>query len=264
MYISLFFTATFSFFILIVLISYKFKEILLNHASKILIGIFMLAYFSILRWVPNIKDFINNENPSSISISRTFLLDLCPAMFVALSLVLVFDFKNKLLPYFSVAAFICGFITYIFVPITESYVVKDSSSLLDYKYLFIGTDANKMYFMMHYQLMLFGFIYFILTPKFKLITLFNISTGLFIYMLYVIFISRLYNVTQNATGLVEFDWSEYGEYSVLGSKFGNNIWLNSFIYIIVFSILCLLIRISIYPIIFTKKSILLKKELKKI
>lgn len=180
---------------------------------KIFLGIFGLTYFLIFRYTQDVINLINNHNYTfdvSIYWSKVLLLDMCPFMYVFLNLCFIFDYKNKLIKTISLWSVIGSSITIIGSIWSVDY---NGNPLI---YIFIGSDEGQLYFFIHGFMLIFGTFFFVYNDRFRFIDIFVSHLLPTLYLIYVLIIIKTLNITQNATGLVEFDWVNInGEYHIV-------------------------------------------------
>ncbi|QGZ97382.1 hypothetical protein GE118_01060 [Mycoplasma sp. NEAQ87857] len=192
----------------------KFFPKINNRYTQIAWSLIFLIYFIIFRYSIDIKELITiyqDNNPSlnarySGIMSRIFFLDWCPAFALLISFAYLFDNKGRVIYIFSIMSIVGGYITLPTIPLSETI---DHITL---KYLFIGTDVNRLYFLMHWYLAVSGTISFIFytKPKYSDVIYAHITAAL--YFIYVAFISLSLDVLHNVTGIRESDWRPGGEY----------------------------------------------------
>lgn len=200
---------------------YKFNLSLFSYFFWASIGIIFIAYFITFRFYDQWKSLfeyfkseeINNVNylnqyQHSIILSKGFLLDMCPFMSLALPISFVLDKSTKTSSYLAPFCIFGGAITIPFIFISEPNVE------LNAKYIFVGTSANPLYFMIHWFILVFGILALRRNKNPKFINLIYLHLIAIIYFTYIIIISRTLNVTYNVTGTVKNDWTNefYGSY----------------------------------------------------
>lgn len=199
--------------------------------SKTLIGLFLLIWFILVRYIDNVENFILiNNNPLSSQLERStyyskvLLLDLCPFMYVALSFCLIFDWNFKITSYISLWSMIGSYITII----GSVWGSKLEPNQTWYNYVFVQSIEGKLYYFIHIVMMTFGTMMFIYCNKYNFKDIINVYYVIISYMIYIVIISKTLNITNNVTGTVEYDWV-YGEYYVVHQFFGfsDNNWLST-------------------------------------
>ncbi|MDQ0513761.1 hypothetical protein J2Z62_000199 [Mycoplasmoides fastidiosum] len=207
-----------------------------------------VIYFVAARWGLDFSNWLNLSNAApdyqySIAYSKVFLLDMCPFLSVFMGLNLIFDKKRKITRQLATISIFTGGITLYALKIT-------SMGPVNAEFIFLGFYPNRLYFLMHYNIVFMGAIILAAYPKkFDTKALFSTVFMGGIYLLYVYLFIRFGNVQWNVTGLSVNDWSNFagipGEYyaagQILGLDFPNNIgatigvyigvtWLISFIH----------------------------------
>lgn len=200
----------------------KFNKIYLIFHSYIywaIIGSLSLAYFLFARWIPYIQeyfvfDFLSNNNiyTYSITISRVFLLDLCPAVGFLLPLVLIIDKTKTLAKIISPYAIIGSIVTIYSTVLTTS----DNVNIIEY--IFIGDDQNRMFFMMHFLSLILAIGVMLVSRNYTSWSSFGSFLFIAFYIAYVTIFVDLKNVLYNTTGVSKFDWYDdvYGNFSEYG------------------------------------------------
>ncbi len=195
---------------------------------KIIIGVFGLIYFIIFRYIDSIQSLIDSQHSleyidryqKSILWAKVLLLDLCPFMYVALMLMFIFDYKNKITSYFALWAFIGAVVT-IFGGVWDKQLGTNETVI---KYIFVGSDEGKLYFFIHAMMLLLGITSFVYSNKYNFIQTIYAYLVCIVYMIYIIVVSRAMGILANVTGTVAFDW-EFGQYHNIYDALGFNNWL---------------------------------------
>ncbi|MGL4950292.1 MAG: DUF5378 family protein [Mycoplasma sp.] len=169
-------------------------------------------YFIFGRYMFDIMNYIKQmdsatEYTQSLLRSKLFLLDLCPLMAFILPLLCLIDRKR----YFSkwLAPITCiGSMVTLFGQI----IWETPTNLAEY--IFIGTEPNRLYFMMHFLSFLLAIWTLVISSTFKLKEYLFVLIVLVVWLSYVLIMVNSLDIVSNATGLVEFDWvNEYGQYN---------------------------------------------------
>lgn len=192
----------------------------ISYGFWVIIGISFLTYFISYRfynqWV-DLHDYLSNPDSynltdysRSIILSKGFLLDMCPFMSLCLSFSFIVDKSKKFSSYLSPFCILGGLITLPFIPYNEP------NEPFDANYIFIGTQANPLYFMMHYYLVVFGILAFRRNKNKTWFDIIWLHVVAIVYFSYIIIVSRIYNVQYNVTGTVSNDWMD----PIYGSWYG--------------------------------------------
>lgn len=180
---------------------------------EIFLGIFGLAYFIVFRYYQDVINLINNQNSMfniSIYWSKVLLLDMCPFMYVFLNLCFIFDYKNKLIKTACLWSIIGSSITIIGSIWNVDY---NGNPLV---YIFLGSDEGQLYYFIHAYMLIFGTFFFVYNNRHRFVDVFVSHLLPSLYLIYVLIIVKTLNITQNATGLVEYDWvNTNGEYHLV-------------------------------------------------
>ncbi|WP_052663971.1 DUF5378 family protein [Mycoplasmoides alvi] len=195
----------------IIIITPLTKKISKNYYFWFFNGLFVFLYVFFGRQLQYLMpNFTNNINVSqSISLSRIFLLDLCPfyAIFGSLTLFL----KNKNLSKIMAPFGLFGALVTIF-----GQIVSEANSVLPnnyWQYIFIGDNLNQLYFMMHFLSFILSLMIICWLRGWKIILFGYMHVFAFVYFGYILFIlSVVPTITSNTTGILENDWINGGEY----------------------------------------------------
>jgi len=251
------------------------QKILIKFSKKrlffLLIGLFALIYFIAARYVWDVKELINFDSTKfqgsqldysrSVRFSKVLLLDMCPLSIVLLSFGMIFDKTKNIAKVIAPVAIIGGLIT-----IFGSILFMEKSEvdgITVERYIFLGTDENRIFFLMHYLLCVNATIVLIYSKRFRLKSFFGTSAFYVLFLAYELIIIKYLHITNNATGLVVGDWvGPVGWYCEYGKMY--EIWKLPFPAIVIFwyfiallgnFIICLLKNF------FTKdKNLIIKKE----
>lgn len=182
-----------------------------HHWILVLFAVFSLAYFIGARWFFEWRDFLDYAHEStgylrSVYYSKVFLLDLCPLMALLLPLAVIFDSKRRY------AKILCP-LTIIGSLITLFGQCVWQEPINFWEYLFIGEDGNRLYFMMHFLSLLLALWVLIISTNFNKWNVLANFIFLVCWLIYVLAIVNLFDIQNNATGLVPYDWiNPNGEY----------------------------------------------------
>lgn len=222
---------TFSMIGVAILLRWKNKFKLTIKILEIILGIFGLIYFIIFRYTQDVINLINYEHSTynlSIFYSKVLLLDMCPFMYVFLNLCFILDYKNKLIKIVSLWSIIGSSITII----GSIWNANDNGD--PWKYIFIGSSEGALYYFIHGYMLVFGTFFFVYNNRLNFTNVLGAHLLASIYLLYVLIIVKTLNITQNATGLVEYDWinvnGEYHQvYEIFKIGYPNIMYLSYFL-----------------------------------
>ncbi|WP_031489219.1 DUF5378 family protein, partial [Ureaplasma canigenitalium] len=225
---------------------FKYRWITKNHfinlkwVINIIICTGFLIYFISLRYVYNVNDFIHLKGgvyniPSndvdlyfrSATISKTFLLDWCPWMSILICLVGIIDFKQEVLPLFGFAAFVFGIITIVGGLLFQEIIERETFSM----YLFTGIAPNRIYFAMHFFMVIYGMYTFTNLRTVKSLSLLFFHLILIGYIIYVNALGHALKVVNNLSGFASGDYYTgiYQQYKTIGDFLGQNPLINGYI-----------------------------------
>lgn len=227
-----FYLSVFTLFSIMVILFFNkgFNKAFNNYYILAIAGIIFFLYFWIIRYQEDITNLINetsfvngkfnsslDSNPGNIKVSKAFLLDLCPFIAMFMSILLTFDRNRIILKTIAPYAFFGGAVT-IFGQIMQE-GVGDSNNFYQVTSSWDYIFGNEGYFLMHYFSIIFSLIILMNSKGFGMKGIIGTVIFPLIYFAYVMIIVTQFNVTQNATGLVEGDWI-YGQYSKVWIIFG--------------------------------------------
>ncbi|WP_391592243.1 DUF5378 family protein [[Mycoplasma] cavipharyngis] len=222
----------------------KLKKLNWSYCFFLIWSLITLFYFIYFRWSFDYQNYIDNtfsigSYQYSVAYSKVYLLDMCPFLSVFFPLGLIFDLKKKIIRQLAVISIFTGSVTLYAIVITET-------NPITLQYIFLGIEPNRLYFIMHFNLVFMGAMTLaIYRHKTKIFPTIIIG-GL--YLLYVYLFVYYRQVNWNVTGLHPNDWSNtqgiQGEYYYTGQifklSFPNNIGAVIGIYIAVNIILIFL------------------------
>ncbi|MGL4947792.1 MAG: DUF5378 family protein [Mycoplasma sp.] len=177
----------------------------------LIFALFCFVYFIAGRFGFDIANFIEHygtttsEYDKSVLASKVMLLDLCPLVAFLLPLLAFIDKKRIFAKWLSPVTIIGSLIT-----IYGQIIWEKPNDL--FTYIFLGEGSNKLYFMMHFLSLLLAIWTLIISTKFKMWELPVVFLCMAVWLGYVLIMVNAFNITTNATGLVEYDWL-YGQYN---------------------------------------------------
>lgn len=210
-------------------------------------SIWWIVYFIVMRWAIDINLLITSGGISQVQItesqytysfmvSKVLLLDLCPFMSFAFPLCIIISGPRlKIARTLAPVAIFCGLIT-IYFGCSQDDLGQASLA----QYLFVGIGQNKLYYLMHFVILVLGVIVLLNGPRFTWQAWLSIQAFLIIYLLYVFTCMKTLYLTNNVTGLAQGDWypfyssNGFAQYQAVAELFNNmpypNImWLSYFL-----------------------------------
>lgn len=193
-----------------------------NHAFWALfaacVWLYVFCCRQLLYLLPGTAPFSGGD---SILVSRRFLLDLCP--FYALIAPPLYLLKNKapamvLAPFglFGAAVTLGG------GAISNADAVPSADFA---RYVFLGTDGNQLYFMMHFLAMVLSLATLCWMRGWKARFYLYMNGFALLYYSYVLIVLALVpEADENAAGLLRIDWAPYGEYAGVADFLGMKAW----------------------------------------
>lgn len=179
----------------------------------------LLSFRFIPEWIQYIKDAPSFEDPSeyntSVSISRAYLLDVCPFFALSILVALILDPTRKIARAIAPVSLIGGAITVTSMSFDQNILIEFSA-----KFIFFGYDPNSCYFIMHFIQVIMAIAVLLNTPSggWK-----NWLATLIITILFYSYVAITMSATGcrwNCSGLSINDWQPEGEYGQVASIFG--------------------------------------------
>ncbi|MGL5205507.1 MAG: DUF5378 family protein [Metamycoplasmataceae bacterium] len=196
------------------------------------VGIAFFIYFWVIRYQEDATNYINGTylingehsssleaNTGNIQVSKAFLLDLCPFSALLMSMLFTFDRDRVVLKAAAPYAFFGGVVS-IFGQIINEGVGSANNNFYLVTNGWDFTFGNEGYFLMHYFLIVFSLIILMNSKGYGLYGMIGTVVYILTYFTYVIIIVNIFDVKQNATGLVPGDWSPTGQYATVSKIFG--------------------------------------------
>lgn len=207
----LLFFLTIIFVILIFLCNIYFSNVKLfyKYYFWLPIGCLLLIYFLLVRWIPDLNNLIVNSSKNisiqqhSVLWSKVLLLDMCPLSYVLLSISLIFDKSRTTTKILCPITIIGGCITIFSFLVNPP---EDIHTVSQIRYFFLGTETNRIYFMMHFLMVLFGLGLYLNTKTFTKYSLVGELLFLVFFIVYVEIIVHCIDIQSNASGMVQGDW----------------------------------------------------------
>ncbi|MGL4343102.1 MAG: DUF5378 family protein [Metamycoplasmataceae bacterium] len=191
------------------------KKITNNYYFYGIISIFFLTYFLAFRWLNDLSLFIEGQR-YSISISKVFLLDMCPFLGVFIPLSLIFDKTKNVAKVVAPFGVVGAGIT-IFGQISTETLMNNQGNANNWvEYLFF----NKLYFFMHFYILILSILILLNSKTFTIKSVIMSHMYAVLYFTYIIIFIYGWGVDTNATGLVAKDWIPgIGQYGVVSTLF---------------------------------------------
>lgn len=199
------------------------KRLFANYWFYAIIATIGLIYFLALRWIWDLKDWIDGKNLTFIK-SKVLLLDMCPFLAVAMSITMLIDRKRKFLPVLAWFAIVGAGITIFGQIMFEQVGPNGSTPYLQNLTWWEYTFFNQLYFMMHFYIFIIAWIIVLNSPSFNWSRIFSAHLYAISYFLYVSVMIFSLDIKFNATGLVINDWKPGGQYQVIGAWFSQLTW----------------------------------------
>ena len=199
------------------------KRLFASYWFYAITAVIALIYFIALRWIWDLKDWIDGKNLHFIK-SKVLLLDMCPFLAVAMSITMLIDRKRKFLPVLAWFAIVGAGITIFGQIMFEQVGPNGSTSYLQNLTWWEYTFFNQLYFMMHFYIFIIAWIVILNSPSFNWSRIISAHLYAISYFLYVTIMIFSLDIKFNATGLVINDWKPGGQYQVIGSWFSQLAW----------------------------------------
>lgn len=199
------------------------KRLFANYWFYAITATIGLTYFLALRWIWDLRDWIDGNNLTFIK-SKVLLLDMCPFLAVVMSITMLIDRSRKFLQVLAYFAVVGAGITIFGQIMFEQVGPNGSNSHLQnltwWEYVFF----NQLYFMMHFYIFIIAWIAILNSPSFNGKRIIIAHIYAISYFLYVSVMIFSLDIKFNATGLVINDWKPGGQYQVIGSWFSGLNW----------------------------------------
>ena len=207
--------------------NHKTKRLFNSYTFYLVTSTIALIYFIVFRWIWDLKDWIDGNDNNYIGglavvKSKVLLLDMCPFLAVFMSIVLMIDRKRRFAPAIAFFAIVGAGIT-IFGQVILQKVGPDGDpndqnwipNTAWWEYIFF----NKLYFIMHFYIFIMALIVILNSVSFDKTRVLMAHGYAIAFFTYVIIMVFTLNIDRNATGIVKYDWSQGGQYHVLGEFF---------------------------------------------
>ena len=172
----------------------------------------MLALVLVFRFYLDFKDASNAfkigiSQSDGLILSKSFLLDFCPATCLLISFLPIVDPTRKSAQVIAPIAVFGGLITLTFE------ILMDSNAAFTFEYIFQGVGSNRAYFLIHFINAMTGTLVLLNTPKTNFKTFIWTNVFAICYYLYVFIIVKIFDgiIIDHTSGLLPDDWNG-GEY----------------------------------------------------
>ncbi|MCV3728744.1 DUF5378 domain-containing protein [Ureaplasma miroungigenitalium] len=184
-----------------------------------------LLYFILIRYSYDAEQlvFLKTHSPIyiqqhyyeySFRMSKVLLLDWCPCVMMILILLGIFDYKQHLLQYFGFVSFSLGLFTIIGSAFQEPILYSDAL-----EYTFIGLGNDRLYFMMHFFMVIFGLINYLRIQSINKIGIIMAHLFLIGYIAYANILAYSLHIDYNVGGFKIGDWYVH-DWSLNNAQFG--------------------------------------------
>ena len=198
--------------------NHKTKRLFNSYTFYLVTSMIALIYFITFRWIWDLKDWINGDGNNSVVKSKVLLLDMCPFLAVFMPIVLMIDRKRRFVPAIAFFAIVGAGITIFGQVMFEKVGPNGNDHLINttwWEYIFF----NKLYFIMHFYIFIMALIVILNSVSFDKTRVLMAHGYAIAFFTYVIIMVFTLNIDRNATGIVKYDWSQNGQYHVLGEFF---------------------------------------------
>ncbi len=193
-----------------------------------ILSLICIVFYLSFRWIPAIAyiskyNLVNTSVTEfrSANISIVFMLDLCSILGILLPLLVIFDWKKKiLLKPLSILGILGGMATILFTTI-DLY----SINVWNVKEFFLGSNYagsnngnEPLMFIMHYWMIIISFFVVSRTDSYKIKDVFKIVIFIIIYLIYILIIAYSLNIKSHVTALV------VGDYFILNNSYYIHQW----------------------------------------
>ncbi len=233
--------------IFICLINKYIKVVTTSYYFYLIVSIGLVIYFVVGRWSGNIYDY-NHMDPHdttymhSVHVSKAFLLDMCPFMAFFIPVSLIFDKSRNIAKVLAPLGLVGGLVT-IFGGMASATL---DPGVTWYNFIFLGQGINKLYFIMHYWMIIMSVIVILNSRTYTRWSWMGIHIVTIAFFAYVYIIVISFGVTNNATGIVEGDWyGDYAQYADLANILNIPFpWIPVVCYLIVYTCVMFLMYIK--------------------
>jgi len=180
----------------------------------LVIGIFLIIWYLVWRWIPDIKKYTDllhtSFDPStpdnSDIISRAFLLDACPFFSILLAISLIVDPSRKLARTVAPFAFLGGiFVLFGQIPFNDSIT-------WGFKDFFIGSDSARLYVFAHFASFVLSFMIILNTPKYGWKGYVAVVSLAIVFYSYVLIVMKTTGCRHSCAGMSLDEWEKDGPY----------------------------------------------------
>lgn len=210
---------------------YIAKRIVNSYFFWAFFSILFLIYFFLLRWYSdfttlysyNLEDLKKQDLYTySFLVSKTWLLDLCPMVFVTLPFSLIIDKTRNIAKVIAPFSMIGGFLTII-----SSFWNETLDPGVNFmQYIFYGQGVNKIFFSTHYLSLMLGICVLLNSKTFTKWSVLGNLVFISCFIGYIAIFMKTMGVMTNTTGLSKYDWVKYentdfwySQYSILYNFF---------------------------------------------
>lgn len=210
---------------------YIVKKIVSSYFFWAFFSILFLIYFFLLRWYDDFTDLYSHDLGTfkeedlytySFLVSKTWLLDLCPMVFVTLPISLIIDKTRNIAKVIAPFSIIGGFLTIISSVWNEN--LDPGVNFM--QYIFYGQGVNKIFFSTHYLSLTLGICVLLNCKTFTKWSVLGNLIFISCFIAYIAIFMKTMGVLTNTTGLSKYDWVKYensdfwySQYSVLYNFF---------------------------------------------
>ncbi|MCV3754121.1 DUF5378 domain-containing protein [Ureaplasma zalophigenitalium] len=184
-----------------------------------------LLYFILIRYSYDVNELITFQSRDpyyiqthhyqySFRYSKVLLLDWCPCVMIILILLGIFDFKQHLIQYFGFVSFSLGLFTIIGMAFQKPITYEDA-----FEYTFVGLGNDRLYFMMHFFMVIFGLINFLRIRSIHKLGIIMAHLFLIGYIVYANILAYSLHIDYNVGGFKIGDWYAENVY-VSDAQFG--------------------------------------------
>lgn len=207
-----------------------------SYTFWLIIGLFLLIWFIGFKWSYNLIYLFKVENkeilppymdfsactPESYFKSQIFLTDFCPFFYVATCICLIAQPSRKLAAGLAPILFLSCIVTFV-----GSIMLGDgdytSSNLhqaeWSLKYIFVGTDNQRLKFFVHFSGLLVSVGVMANTPTLRWKNLIITFASAIIFIIYAAIIGYSCNITIYTGGVRPDDWGPNGDYGIISKIF---------------------------------------------
>jgi hypothetical protein len=199
--------------VILILVAPYIKKVINHYAFWFVLGSLCFVLLVIGRFSSSWIDYAQGDR-NEITISRTWLLDICPACAFLITVFIIIDPSRKLAQAVAPITIFGALLTLFGNVVTDQWTMMSPDIGQGwFNWIVFGDWLNPMYFMMHYINIILGTLVLLSTPKIKIKQYLYTNLFALTYYGYVLICIYTMGVHENVSGLQAPDWQIGGEYN---------------------------------------------------